>query len=84
VIASWLLDLTAGALVEDPNLSNFVGRVLTRRSWTIKAAIDEYEQHMVSLPRAGRRITNARRCRHPTGLATISLEQIWTWETKMR
>ncbi len=43
VIASWLLDLTAGALVQDPNLSKFAGRVSDSGEgrWTIKAAIDE-------------------------------------------
>jgi 6-phosphogluconate dehydrogenase len=43
VIASWLLDLTATALVQDPNLSNFAGRVSDSGEgrWTIKAAIDE-------------------------------------------
>jgi 6-phosphogluconate dehydrogenase len=43
VIASWLLDLTAGALLEDPNLSKFAGRVSDSGEgrWTIKAAIDE-------------------------------------------
>jgi 6-phosphogluconate dehydrogenase len=43
VIASWLLDLTAGALIKDPELSNFVGRVSDSGEgrWTIKAAIDE-------------------------------------------
>jgi 6-phosphogluconate dehydrogenase len=43
VIASWLLDLTAGALVQDPNLSKFGGRVSDSGEgrWTIKAAIDE-------------------------------------------
>jgi 6-phosphogluconate dehydrogenase len=43
VIASWLLDLTAGALVQDPNLSRFAGRVSDSGEgrWTIKAAIDE-------------------------------------------
>src|ERR1700693_5073056 len=43
VIASWLLDLTAGSLVEDPNLSKFAGRVSDSGEgrWTIKAAIDE-------------------------------------------
>jgi 6-phosphogluconate dehydrogenase len=43
VIASWLLDLTAAALHEDPNLSNFAGRVSDSGEgrWTIKAAIDE-------------------------------------------
>lgn len=43
VIASWLLDLTAAALVEDPALSKFAGRVSDSGEgrWTIKAAIDE-------------------------------------------
>ena len=43
VIASWLLDLTATALQEDPTLSNFAGRVSDSGEgrWTIKAAIDE-------------------------------------------
>jgi 6-phosphogluconate dehydrogenase len=43
VVASWLLDLTATALVEDPALSKFAGRVSDSGEgrWTIKAAIDE-------------------------------------------
>ena len=43
VIASWLLDLTAGALLLDPNLSKFAGHVSDSGEgrWTIKAAIDE-------------------------------------------
>jgi len=43
VIASWLLDLTAASLVEDPGLSKFAGRVSDSGEgrWTIKAAIDE-------------------------------------------
>jgi len=43
VIASWLLDLTASALVADPNLTQFAGRVSDSGEgrWTIKAAIDE-------------------------------------------
>jgi len=43
VIASWLLDLTAGALAADPKLSKFAGRVSDSGEgrWTIKAAIDE-------------------------------------------
>jgi 6-phosphogluconate dehydrogenase len=43
VIASWLLDLTAAALVEDSTLSKFAGRVSDSGEgrWTIKAAIDE-------------------------------------------
>jgi 6-phosphogluconate dehydrogenase len=42
VIASWLLDLTATALTEDPTLANFAGRVSDSGEgrWTIKAAID--------------------------------------------
>ncbi|HEV2500742.1 MAG TPA: decarboxylating 6-phosphogluconate dehydrogenase [Terriglobia bacterium] len=43
VIASWLLDLTAAALVKDSALSEFAGRVSDSGEgrWTIKAAIDE-------------------------------------------
>jgi 6-phosphogluconate dehydrogenase len=43
VIASWLLDLTADALVKDPALAKFAGRVSDSGEgrWTIKAAIDE-------------------------------------------
>jgi 6-phosphogluconate dehydrogenase len=43
VIASWLLDLTASALVKDPALREFAGRVSDSGEgrWTIKAAIDE-------------------------------------------
>jgi 6-phosphogluconate dehydrogenase len=43
VIASWLLDLTAISLVDDPALSKFAGRVSDSGEgrWTIKAAIDE-------------------------------------------
>ena len=42
VIASWLLDLTATALTEDPALDSFAGRVSDSGEgrWTIKAAID--------------------------------------------
>jgi 6-phosphogluconate dehydrogenase len=43
VIASWLLDLTAAALLEDPEMSKFGGRVSDSGEgrWTIKAGIDE-------------------------------------------
>jgi 6-phosphogluconate dehydrogenase len=43
VVASWLLDLTAAALLQDPSLSQFAGRVSDSGEgrWTIKAAIDE-------------------------------------------
>jgi 6-phosphogluconate dehydrogenase len=43
VIASWLLDLSATALLQDPALKNFAGRVSDSGEgrWTIKAAIDE-------------------------------------------
>ncbi len=43
VISSWLLDLTAQAMVSDPTLSKFAGRVSDSGEgrWTIKAAIDE-------------------------------------------
>ena len=43
VISSWLLDLTAAALVGDPALQKFTGRVSDSGEgrWTLKAAIDE-------------------------------------------
>jgi len=43
VIASWLLDLTATALVKHQDLKEFAGRVSDSGEgrWTIKAAIDE-------------------------------------------
>src|SRR5271167_4948495 len=43
VISSWLLDLTAQALLGDPTLAKFAGRVSDSGEgrWTIKAAIDE-------------------------------------------
>ena len=42
VIGSWLLDLTAGALKDDPQLEKFGGRVSDSGEgrWTLKAAID--------------------------------------------
>ena len=43
VVASWLLDLSAAALIKDPELKNFKGRVSDSGEgrWTIRAAIDE-------------------------------------------
>jgi 6-phosphogluconate dehydrogenase len=43
VIQSWLLDLTATALLESPDLSEFSGRVSDSGEgrWTLSAAIDE-------------------------------------------
>jgi 6-phosphogluconate dehydrogenase len=43
VIASWLLDLTATALLEDPAMAKFSGHVSDSGEgrWTIQAAIDE-------------------------------------------
>jgi len=43
VIASWLLDLTAIALLKSPELTNFSGRVSDSGEgrWTVLAAIDE-------------------------------------------
>jgi 6-phosphogluconate dehydrogenase len=43
VVSSWLLDLTAAALAQDPALATFGGRVSDSGEgrWTIKAAIDE-------------------------------------------
>jgi 6-phosphogluconate dehydrogenase len=43
VVASWLLDLTAAALQESPDLAEFSGRVSDSGEgrWTVTAAIDE-------------------------------------------
>ena len=43
VVASWLLDLTAHALHESPDMSDFEGRVSDSGEgrWTVMAAIDE-------------------------------------------
>lgn len=43
VVASWLLDLTANALLENPGLERFAGRVSDSGEgrWTIHAAVDE-------------------------------------------
>jgi 6-phosphogluconate dehydrogenase len=43
VVASWLLDLTAAALLADPDLSGFAGRVSDSGEgrWTAIASIDE-------------------------------------------
>ena len=43
VISSWLLDLTAAALAENPDLTHFSGHVADSGEgrWTIEAAIDE-------------------------------------------
>jgi 6-phosphogluconate dehydrogenase len=43
VIASWLLDLTAAALLDDPGLEGFGGRVADSGEgrWTVQAAVDE-------------------------------------------
>jgi 6-phosphogluconate dehydrogenase len=43
VVGSWLLDLTAGALLQDPELERFTGRVADSGEgrWTIHASVDE-------------------------------------------
>ncbi len=43
VVSSWLLDLTATALLQDPHLQNYSGYVSDSGEgrWTIHAAIDE-------------------------------------------
>ena len=42
-MASWLLDLTANALAEQPDLSGFAGRVSDSGEgrWTIAAAVEQ-------------------------------------------
>jgi len=43
VVASWLLDLTADALAQSPDLAGFEGRVSDSGEgrWTVHAAVDE-------------------------------------------
>jgi 6-phosphogluconate dehydrogenase len=43
VVASWLLDLTASALIKDPDLAKFSGRVSDSGEgrWTVTAAVEE-------------------------------------------
>ena len=43
VVSSWLLDLTASAMLQDPKLERFAGRVSDSGEgrWTIEASIDE-------------------------------------------
>jgi 6-phosphogluconate dehydrogenase len=43
VVASWLLDLTAAAMLEDPDLGGYGGRVSDSGEgrWTVLAAVDE-------------------------------------------
>jgi 6-phosphogluconate dehydrogenase len=43
VVSSWLLDLTAMALIEDPNLTNYTGYVQDSGEgrWTVQAAVEE-------------------------------------------
>jgi 6-phosphogluconate dehydrogenase len=43
VVGSWLLDLTAAALLRSPDLADFSGRVSDSGEgrWTVRAAIDE-------------------------------------------
>ena len=43
VVSSWLLDLTAAALFEDPDLEGFTGRVSDSGEgrWTVEAAVEE-------------------------------------------
>jgi 6-phosphogluconate dehydrogenase len=56
VIGSWLLDLTAAALRENPELSPFQGRVLDSGEgrWTLQAAIDEGVAPVISAALFGR------------------------------
>jgi 6-phosphogluconate dehydrogenase len=43
VVSSWLIDLTAAALLEDPDLSGYTGRVSDSGEgrWTVEAAVEE-------------------------------------------
>jgi 6-phosphogluconate dehydrogenase len=68
VIASWLLDLTAAALLKDPTLAKFDGRVSDSGEgrWTIKAAIDAAVPAPVLNRRSSRDSARAARPSLPT------------------
>ena len=65
VIGSWLLDLTAGALLKDPQLESFSGHVSDSGEgrWTVKASIDEGVPSPVLDRRAARTLLLARQRR---------------------
>src|SRR5438552_7866389 len=65
VVASWLLDLSASALIKDPQLKSFQGRVSDSGEgrWTIKAAVDEAVP--VPVRSEERRVGKERRRRWP-------------------
>jgi len=71
VVASWLLRSDSAALVEDPALSKFAGRVsgFGRRPLTINAAIDEG----VPVPVLSARFSSASVRRAGGGFMQISL-----------
>jgi 6-phosphogluconate dehydrogenase len=60
VVASWLLDLTAAALVRSPALAEFEGRVSDSGEgrWTLKAAIDEGVPAPILATAIGERFTS--------------------------
>jgi 6-phosphogluconate dehydrogenase len=79
VVASWLLDLTASALLKDPDLATFAGRVSDSGEgrWTITAAIDEGApaSRLMTLRRSARLATAVRAIRsmagHPASRAPL-------------
>jgi 6-phosphogluconate dehydrogenase len=60
VISSWLLDLTAQALAQNPELSEFTGRISDSGEgrWTLKAAIDESVPAPILSTAIGERFTS--------------------------
>ncbi len=78
VIGSWLLDLTAQALLKDPELGRYAGRVADsgESRWTLQAAIDE------GRARAGAQCAAAALCvariRPRAGSLAIWLAVTWT------
>ena len=68
VIASWLLDLTAQALLHSPELAEFSGRVSDSGEgrWTVAAAIDEGVPLPCSAPPCSRGSARAARTTMPT------------------
>jgi 6-phosphogluconate dehydrogenase len=60
VVSSWLLDLTASALVQQPDLANFSGRVSDSGEgrWTLAAAIEQGTPALILSAALAQRLTS--------------------------
>jgi 6-phosphogluconate dehydrogenase (decarboxylating) len=83
-IVSWLLDLTAAALVDDPELSSYEGRVSDSGEgrWTVVAAIDEgcrspcCRRRCTSASAPGGTLPSRTRCCRPCGAPSEAIPNL--------